>query len=299
MIFKLELIYEYNKDTIKQMLSEEKKRYLSIPFSIGIVGIIFASTIVSGLVVLFFTKYMGIKSTDSITMLLVLILDNSLLFSILYFIRKKKTGIKKINFSLVPNSKWIIPLIILASISIYFGTTPLWDFIPMPDINTILEMIESGEESVGTDNIPILFIAMVIIAPIGEELIYRSIILDGLLDRYSARIAIIISALIFSITHALPIQLLPVFLMGLFSGWIYYCTNRSITHTIILHITSNLVGFLEPYFLGEGYLVKAVDTWMYISIVILGNAIFVLCIWQLFKIFRRQKSLQTEVDMLS
>ncbi|MDR1181262.1 MAG: CPBP family intramembrane metalloprotease [Bacteroidales bacterium] len=272
------------------MLSKENKRYLSIPFSIGIVGIIFASMIVSGSIIVFIKRCAGLD--NDIALLLELILDNSLLFSVLYFIRKKKTGIKKINFSLAPNSKWVIPFTIIAALSLSYGITPLWDFMPMPDfMNTILEMTNENEP----DNPLITFAIMVIIVPIGEELIYRSIILDGLLDRYSAKVAIIVSALIFSITHALLIQLLPVFLLGLFLGWVYYCTNRSTTHAIILHAILNLSGFLEPYFFREGALVKAVDTWVYISIVIVCNAIFVLCFWQLLKIFRKQKSLQTEV----
>jgi membrane protease YdiL (CAAX protease family) len=268
---------------------KEKKGYLSIPFSIGIAGIILASAIVGSLIGYFFLqKYLGIEET--IAVLLEVILDNSLLFLVLYLIRKKKTGIKSINFSLVRNNKWIIPLIILAAISLSHGIV-----LRISDYMPTFDFVKTIWESMPETDLPIL-IAAVIIGPIGEELIYRGIILDGLLDRYSAWKAIIISSFIFSITHVIPDQVLIVFPIALFLGWVYYHTNRSLTYTIILHITINLFNSLEFYLFGEGGLVKAVDTWVYIAVVIVGSSIFIISIWQLRKIFHRQKYLQPEVE---
>lgn len=78
-----------------------------------------------------------------------------------------------------------------------------------------------------------------LIGPILEEIIFRGIILKGLLIRYSAKNAIIISAILFGLIHGKPLLILPAIITGLFFGWIYYKT-KSIGTTILLHSITNL-----------------------------------------------------------
>ncbi|MBU4011625.1 MAG: CPBP family intramembrane metalloprotease, partial [Proteobacteria bacterium] len=65
------------------------------------------------------------------------------------------------------------------------------------------------------------FIFVVITAPIIEEILFRGIILEGFLSRYSPRKAILISAFIFSIVHLNPLHFFDIILVGIILGYLY------------------------------------------------------------------------------
>jgi membrane protease YdiL (CAAX protease family) len=158
-----------------------------------------------------------------------------------YGIRKKKTNID--SFNLTIENPRIIPLIVLAAIPLNLGIAgPLMDLIPMSDFfrNMMLEL--------GSDQGLLMFAALVIAAPILEELIFRGIMLDGLLKIYSPVKAIVLSSLFFGLIHLNPWQFVGGALVGGFMGWVYYHT-RSVLATILIHASFNLTAFSLGYFI--------------------------------------------------
>jgi uncharacterized protein len=139
------------------------------------------------------------------------------------------------------------------------------------------------------------FILMVIAAPILEELIFRGIILDGLLKRYSPIKSILISSLLFGLVHLNPWQFLTGLIIGVFSGWIYYRT-RSLSLSIIIHASANLSGFLMRCFIDTDSSMDDTLLEMYggltnLILVIVGSIIIVtICIYFLKIEFNKQKS---------
>ena len=93
-----------------------------------------------------------------------------------------------------------------------------------------------------------LLIGSLILAPVLEEIIFRNILLNSLLNSYSRNKAIVISSLLFAIIHITPIQIAQTFVIGLFFG-IIYSKNKNIAYTILLHSLSNLFVFLVQFFL--------------------------------------------------
>ncbi len=87
------------------------------------------------------------------------------------------------------------------------------------------------------------FFAIVIFAPLLEELFCRGILLRGMLFHMSPAKAIIWSALMFGIIHLNPWQAIPAFLLGLLMGWIYWRTN-SLWSVILIHSVNNGFSFL-------------------------------------------------------
>jgi len=79
---------------------------------------------------------------------------------------------------------------------------------------------------------------LVIIAPITEELLFRGIILRGLLGRYRPAVAVALSAFLFAVIHANPWQLLSAFFLGLVFGWFYLRTG-SLLLCILAHAIAN------------------------------------------------------------
>jgi membrane protease YdiL (CAAX protease family) len=91
----------------------------------------------------------------------------------------------------------------------------------------------------------ILYFQSIIQAPIFEELFFRGIILQGVLNKYenSPKKAIIYSAIVFSIVHLNIPQGINAFIGGLILGLIYYYT-KSMKLSIFAHIVNNLITFI-------------------------------------------------------
>ncbi|MDE0043386.1 MAG: type II CAAX endopeptidase family protein, partial [Candidatus Poribacteria bacterium] len=60
---------------------------------------------------------------------------------------------------------------------------------------------------------------LVIVAPITEEFLFRGLILDGFLRKYSVRKAILVSALLFAAFHLNPWQFVAAFVVGILFAW--------------------------------------------------------------------------------
>lgn len=86
----------------------------------------------------------------------------------------------------------------------------------------------------------LIFIMMVIVAPIVEEVIFRKILIDRL-SIYGDHIAIIFSASAFGLMHGNLYQLFYATLLGLLLGYVYTVT-RDVKYTVILHSVINFFG---------------------------------------------------------
>ncbi len=94
--------------------------------------------------------------------------------------------------------------------------------------------------------IPSGYLALGILAPIAEELVFRGAILRTLLKLFDNRmhwIPIICSALIFGAAHGNLPQFIHATLIGLLIGWMYYRTD-SVIPGIVLHWVNNTVAYI-------------------------------------------------------
>jgi len=76
-----------------------------------------------------------------------------------------------------------------------------------------------------------------IIAPIFEEYIFRGMLLNGFRQSMSPRVAILASAVLFTLVHP-PVSMIPVFCLGLLTG-ICFERSRLLLAPIIVHIVYN------------------------------------------------------------
>ena len=95
---------------------------------------------------------------------------------------------------------------------------------------------------------PYYVVGAVLLGPILEEIIFRGVILRGLLTKYSPKYAIVFSAIIFGLIHGKPLQIWGAFIIGLILGYVYYKT-KSIGTTILLHSFVNLIVLIKSYLL--------------------------------------------------
>lgn len=90
------------------------------------------------------------------------------------------------------------------------------------------------------------YVAIGILAPLAEEVVFRGAILRTLLGIMSKKnhwVAIMISAAIFGVVHANLAQFINALLMGLLLGWMYYRTG-SLVPGILLHWVNNTMAYV-------------------------------------------------------
>lgn len=80
--------------------------------------------------------------------------------------------------------------------------------------------------------------AVVVVAPLTEELLFRGLLLRGLLAHTTPLRAIAISAVLFAALHLNPWQVPTALVAGILTGWIYLRT-RSLTLCIFAHALNN------------------------------------------------------------
>ena len=87
------------------------------------------------------------------------------------------------------------------------------------------------------------YIAIGLMAPFAEEVVFRGAILKSLLTKYRPWIAIVLSAVIFSVGHLNPAQMPHALLIGLLLGWMYWRTG-SILPGMAYHWANNSAAYV-------------------------------------------------------
>lgn len=152
--------------------------------------------------------------------------------SLIFFLAWKKRRQREPGFR--PHFRKVSPGLLLACIPATLALILLEDplnFLHLPD------WAEDIFAQLG--NTPGIFILFVtIVGPVMEEIIFRGIVLDGLLKNYKPKFSILISSAVFAIIHMNPAQTASAFIAGLLLGWVYYRT-RSLWPCICIHIINN------------------------------------------------------------
>ncbi len=214
------------------MTEPATKFYPNIAQSFGITGIVILGMIILSPVFLFLDKFF----IRDASMLIYYLLAIGIPFWIVYSIKKKETGDP--SFKLAIKNIRIIPLVLVVAWALLFGViSPIQNLIPMP------EMMKKAIMNFGSMTGVFAFFLMVMAAPVLEEFIFRGIILDGLLKRYSPIKSILVSSILFGLVHLNPWQFVGAFIIGIFSGWVYYRT-QCLSFSIIIHAAVNLTGYI-------------------------------------------------------
>lgn len=98
------------------------------------------------------------------------------------------------------------------------------------------------------------YVAIGIMAPLAEEVVFRGAILRKLLEMMGHHWrwgAIFISAVIFGLVHGNAAQFFNAFILGIVLGWMYYRT-KSIVPGILLHWVNNSVVYVLANLLPTG-----------------------------------------------
>ena len=162
-----------------------------------------------------------------------------LVIPIMALLRKNKMNLFE-NFRLKAVSKRTL----LVSVLLSFGAVMVSSeiniiiekIIPIPQSFLNLETLLSPES---TFSMVLIFLTIVLIAPIGEEMVFR-----GFLQRYleehwgDVTRAILVTSLFFAAIHFNPYWAIQIYMMGLLLGYLSWKT-KSILPSIVVHIAIN------------------------------------------------------------
>lgn len=114
------------------------------------------------------------------------------------------------------------------------------------DYNNMLESV------IDDNNLWLTAIFTVIVAPIGEEFVFRKLLIDRT-QKYGCFVSVMLSGLAFGLMHANFYQFFYAFALGLVLGYVYYNTGK-LHLTIALHAAINFFGSIVSSLLMQGVL---------------------------------------------
>lgn len=130
-------------------------------------------------------------------------------------------------------------LLVVMLLGMSFGVSCLAEILNLSDV--------AGDVIEGMVGNPWGILAISIVGPLGEELLYRETAIPLLQKNgWSVGSAIFISALLFGITHMNPVQIFYAGILGLMLGWVFVRT-KSILPCMGLHIINNLLSVILFY----------------------------------------------------
>ena len=116
----------------------------------------------------------------------------------------------------------------------------------------------------------------VVLIPVVEELLYRGILFGSFARSFSYKIAIVLSAVLFMLSH-LMVSWPSVFVIGILLAWLYWRTDN-LTVTMVIHGTINLGTFLSAPLYALLTTHRTIGVIVCLFVVFLGVGITYLCI---------------------
>lgn len=95
----------------------------------------------------------------------------------------------------------------------------------------------------------LMFLSVMLAAPFGEEFLYRRMMISRLQRSYSSHAAILVSSIIFGVTHIFAggtLLAIGAFLMGAILGCIYVGTGNNFKVVVASHMAANGADFILP-----------------------------------------------------
>ena len=200
--------------------------------------------VVSDYLVLAVNKLISDEPTEGLTPLATIIaLAIFTLVSVALFLKMKWAELSR-NY--IMTRPWLTLFwSVIAALGAIIPSAYMQELMPeWPD--AIQRMIEqSAQQMMGIMNTPGGYAVICLLAPIGEELIFRGAVLHKLLEWKPERrwLMITFSAVLFAVAHMNPAQIIHPLLIGLLLGWMYERTG-SIIPGVAYHWANNTAAFL-------------------------------------------------------
>ena len=223
------------------------KNTLTIKTAFGIVIASLFSAFFAGAVVLGIGLSNPEEPQKTYTFISFIIGQGFMLVPLFWFLRSRKEPIaERLRIRFVSSD------VIISTIYLSFGIIILSDeldriiqiFLPAPEYILDLNGLLQPESIVGFF---LLFIAVVIIAPLGEELLFRGF-LQQILEKHWKDVtkAVLVTALFFAMIHINPYWFVQIYILGILLGFLAWKT-KSVLPPLILHGINNAMAMFFSF----------------------------------------------------
>ena len=223
------------------------KNTLTIKTAFGIVIASLFSAFFAGAVVLGIGLSNPEEPQKTYTFISFIIGQGFMLVPLFWFLRSRKEPIaERLRIRFVNSD------VIISTIYLSFGIIILSDeldriiqiFLPAPEYILDLNGLLQPESILGFF---LLFIAVVIIAPLGEELLFRGF-LQQVLEKHWKDVtkAVLVTALFFAMIHMNPYWFVQIYILGILLGFLAWKT-KSVLPPLILHGINNAMAMFFSF----------------------------------------------------
>ena len=223
------------------------KSTLTIKTAFGIVIASLFSAFFAGAVVLGIGLSNPEEPQKTYTFISFIIGQGFMLVPLFWFLRSRKEPVaERLRIRFVSSD------VIISTIYLSFGIIILSDeldriiqtFLPAPDYILDLNGLLQPESIMGFF---LLFIAVVIIAPLGEELLFRGF-LQQVLEKHWKDVtkAVLVTALFFAMIHMNPYWFVQIYILGILLGFLAWKT-KSVLPPLILHGINNAMAMFFSF----------------------------------------------------
>lgn len=133
---------------------------------------------------------------------------------------------------------------------------------------------------------PYTLIVIAVLPAIGEELVFRGALQNLLIRKFGSTQGLILTALVFTLIHRQFYNVLPMFLLALLLGYVYYLTGSLMT-TIAMHLLNNALSLFLVYYFGWTDEITRPEFSPLLTIAMASTGIYL--------IFRLQKLVDSEI----
>lgn len=202
--------------------------------------------VVTGLIRVMFSLGNGITSNKYIICFQYLLIYATMLFVLVRYAKKRKINLRGVVPFTQSKQPWSIVLSIVCAIVCVAICAPFISFVEygfgklgyhpnstgLP-LKTFFDLI-----------LNIIFVAL--LPAVVEEIVYRGVILKGLLKKCAPWVAILLTSFVFMLAHGSLEQCVYQFILGVVLTYIAYSTGN-ILYSMIAHFTNNFVVILLSY----------------------------------------------------
>jgi len=174
-----------------------------------------------------------------------------IVFFCLYFVYNKSNRItqKACNISFKKANVWTVMICACVGILCVLGF--VWLIEGCIAKGLIALGVESGGLALPCNTIGWYFVNMLllgVVPAVCEELIFRGMIFQGLKEKFSSMVSVLVSAMLFAIMHQNVLQLVYPFILGCVFAVVMHKTNNLI-YPIIIHMFNNFTSITINYIL--------------------------------------------------
>ncbi len=169
--------------------------------------------------------------------------------TLLWLYVRTRGGLKALGIRGIPLKQYWLLLLAIGIYLIGMITALSLTKALLPGVDLEEEQITGFENAGGFVQLLLVGLALTVIVPVTEEVLFRGFLFKGLATKMSWPIAAVISSILFGLAHLQLNVGIDTFVFGMVASWLVVRTN-SVVPAILLHVIKNALAFAFVFVIG-------------------------------------------------